>query len=77
MIISKKKKLVASTHVVQTVVALMVVKLENVVVAVVEMAAVMTLKIAAKLQLRTSDSIISSQFLNLQRSSSLASLEIK
>ena len=67
MIISKKKKLVASTHVVQTVVALMVVKLENVVVAVVEMAAVMTLKIAAKLQLRTSDSIISSQFLKFTK----------
>ena len=67
MIISKKKKLVASTHVVQTVVALMVVKLENVVVAVVEMAAVMTLKIAAKLQLRISDSIISSQFLKFTK----------
>ena len=52
MIISKKKKLVASTHVVQTVVAQMVVKLENAVIAVVEMAAVMILKIAAKLQFK-------------------------
>jgi len=47
---SKKKKLVASIHVVQTVVALMIVKLENAVIAVVAMAAVMILIIAAKLQ---------------------------
>ncbi len=65
MIILKKKRFVASTHAVRTAVALMVVKLEIAVIAVVAMAAVMIRKVAAKVKFRTSISKISPHFRNL------------